>query len=105
MKNATIKLDKKHLTVVKKILRQYVPDCEVLVFGSRLTDQVKSYSDLDLALHGKQKIEREKLIELKDAFEESNLPFRVDVLDWHRIAESFRKIIQKDFVIIQKKRD
>lgn len=101
MKNATINLDKKHLTVVKDILRQYVPGCEVLVFGSRLTGQAKSYSDLDLALRGQKKIERKKLIELKDAFEESNLPFRVDILDWHRITESFRKTIQKDFVVLQ----
>jgi len=101
LKNATIKLDKKHLTVVKKILRQYVPDCEVLVFGSRLTDQVKSYSDLDLALRGSKRIERKKMIELKDAFEDSNLPFRVDVLDWHKTSDSFKKIIQDNFLVIQ----
>ena len=34
------------------------------------------------------------LAEIKEIFQESELPFRVDVLDWNDIAESFRKAIE-----------
>ena len=30
---------------------------------------------------------------VKDAFELSDLPFRVDVLDWATVSEAFRKVI------------
>ncbi|MCD6310901.1 MAG: hypothetical protein J7M11_00360 [Elusimicrobia bacterium] len=39
---------------------------------------------------------------LKEDFEESDLPFRVDVLDWNRISDEFKKVISKQYEIIQK---
>ena len=36
-----------------------------------------------------------------EAFEASDLPFRVDVLDWHRISESFHKVIEQAYEVIQ----
>ena len=41
------------------------------------------------------------MVGLKEAFEESRLPFRVDVLDWHTISESFRKVIKAQYKVIQ----
>lgn len=95
-----IKITPKQLELIKKILQEHLPDCEVRVFGSRLTDKTKSYSDLDLALVGKEKIARQKMIKLKEAFEESSLPFRVDLLDWHKISAEFKKIIDKNYEAI-----
>jgi hypothetical protein len=40
---------------------------------------------------------------LREAFEDSDLPFRVDVLDWRAIPESFRKVIESGFEVIQRK--
>ena len=37
---------------------------------------------------------------IQDAFDESTLPFRVDVLDWHRISPSFRRVIQDKYDIL-----
>lgn len=34
------------------------------------------------------------LTALKDAFAESDLPFRVDVVDWAATSEAFREIIE-----------
>lgn len=38
---------------------------------------------------------------LKDAFSESDLPWKVDIVDWALTSEQFRKIIQKQFEVIQ----
>ena len=43
--------------------------------------------------------------QLKEAFEQSDLPMRVDVLDWHTITDSFRKVIEQDYVVVQKGTD
>ncbi|GHU15357.1 hypothetical protein FACS1894163_01780 [Spirochaetia bacterium] len=37
---------------------------------------------------------------LKEAFEESNLPFRVDLLEWDGIPERFRENIKAEYVVI-----
>lgn len=33
---------------------------------------------------------------MRDDFSESNLPYKVDVVDWHTLSDSFRKIVDKD---------
>ncbi|MDI6731124.1 MAG: nucleotidyltransferase domain-containing protein [Candidatus Margulisbacteria bacterium] len=90
-----------HLTTIKEILRKYLSNIEVRAFGSRLTDKIKKYSDLDLVVVGKEKIERRKMVGAKEAFESSNLPFRVDLLDWNRISDKFKKIILENYAVIQ----
>lgn len=88
-------------TSVRQILRQHVPDCEVRAFGSRVTGGARSYSDLDLALVGDTRLDPARVDRLREAFQASNLPIRVDVLDWHAISPSFQDVIGAKFEIIQ----
>ncbi|MCK5799308.1 MAG: nucleotidyltransferase domain-containing protein [Deltaproteobacteria bacterium] len=90
-----------HLEVVRAILADHVPRVEVRAFGSRVRDTAKATSDLDLALFTEEKIQRSRLNRLVEAFEESDLPFRVDVLDWQRISREFRRIIDHQYHVIQ----
>ncbi|MFH1542801.1 MAG: nucleotidyltransferase domain-containing protein [bacterium] len=96
-----INVEERHLKEIKTLLKQYVPGAEVRVFGSRLNETVKTYADLDLALVGKKKIPGKIMAQLKEAFEESTIPFRVDLLDWQTISDSFRKIIENSFEVLQ----
>ncbi len=50
----------------------------------------------------KEKLSDEIFYALKEDFEESDLPFRVDVLDWNRISDEFKKVINTRYEIIQK---
>lgn len=43
--------------------------------------------------------------DLQEAFVESDLPFRVDIVDWALISENFRKIIEKEYTIVQQRID
>lgn len=97
-----IDLNPSHLETVKRILAEHVPDCEVRVFGSRVTWTAKDYSDLDLAIVGPRALDSERLRLLREAFEESDLPFRVDVIDWHAISAAFRKVVEKKYEVVQK---
>ena len=63
----------------------------------------KDYSDLDLAIVGGGPLDWRTLSRLKEAFEESDLPMRVDVLDWHSISESFRDVIEQGYVVVQER--
>lgn len=91
-----------HLKIIIDILKSFVPSFEVRAFGSRCKGKAKKYSDLDLVIVGNEKIDSNTILEIKEAFEESNLPYRVDVLDWNAISENFRKIINEKYEVIQK---
>ncbi len=88
--------------IVKQILAEHVPECEVRAFGSRATWTAREYSDLDLVVVGNGPLDRRTMGRLREAFEESRLPMRVDVLDWHSIPDQFRAEINQDFVVVQK---
>jgi len=90
------------LQTIKEILKHHAPACEVRAFGSRFRWTAKDYSDLDLAIVGKEKFPFRKISALKTAFEESDLPYRVDVLDWHAISPEFQKVIEQGYEVIQK---
>jgi uncharacterized protein len=96
-----IDLRENYLQIVKSILAGHVPGQEVRIFGSRVTGEARDYSDLDLVIMGQQKIDRRTLYDLAEAFEESDLPMRVDVLDWQRISETFRGVIEQAYVVLQ----
>src|SRR3990172_1122859 len=97
-----IDLKPSHLAEVKRILQEHAPGCEVRVFGSRLNGKAGKNSDLDLVLVGKGLLDWRMLESIKDAFAASDLPFMVDVLDWHALSASFREIIEKKYEVIQR---
>ncbi len=86
---------------MRDILRAHVPDRVVWAFGPRAKGTAKNTSDLDLAIIGDSPLDLRTLGDLKDAFSESNLPFRVDVVDWATTSEGFRKIIEEQKVALE----
>ena len=89
------------LETVRQILREKVPELEVRVFGSRVSWTARETSDLDLVLMTKEPLDISRTVELKESFSESNLPFRVDVVDWANTSERFRKITEEKYSLIQ----
>ena len=88
-------LQPRHVELVRRILQQHVPEAMVYAFGSRVALTAKPHSDLDLVVVGKEEIPIQRMHLLEEAFAESDLPFRVDVLDWHAIPAEFREHITK----------
>lgn len=90
------------LADVLRILRKHVPGLEVWAFGSRVKHTAKPYSDLDLALISPKPLTLELMATINDAFATSDLPMRVDVVDWASASEAFRQIIAQDKVVVQR---
>lgn len=97
----TIDIEPDHLHIVMDILRDHVPRHQVWAFGSRATGKAKRYSDLDLAIITDEPLPPASQAALADAFSESDLPWRVDVVDWSTTSDAFRKIIARDKVVLQ----
>lgn len=88
---------------VLKLIEQFLPETEVWAYGSRVTFKAKPQSDLDLVVFSRPEQEL-AVASLIEAFEESSLPFRVDLHVWHDLPDTFKKNIQAQKYILQKKR-
>ena len=72
-------------------------DVRTWLFGSRAAGNARSFSDIDIALDaGAKPVTRELLVRLSCALEESNIPFRVDIVDIHNVSPAVRENIEKD---------
>jgi predicted nucleotidyltransferase len=98
---AHLTLSPAELSQVLAILQQHVPGLEVWAFGSRVRGQAKPHSDLDLALITTTPLPLATAAALDDAFAESDLPWRVDVVDWASTSPAFRDIIGQDKITLQ----
>lgn len=90
-----------HLEIVRQILAQHTPQFTVWVFGSRVSGTVKPHSDLDLAVLTDHPLDLNDLGNLREAFENSDLPIRVDIVDWSTITDEFRDVIKTRYEVIQ----
>ena len=96
-----VELDAASWQEVQRILQEQIPAFEVWAFGSRATRSAKQYSDLDLAIIAQEPMSLTVRAALADEFSESDLPFKVDIVDWANTSEAFRKVIERDKVIVQ----
>lgn len=87
--------------IICDLLQRHLPEREVWVFGSRVKGSAKPFSDLDLAVLGSQPLTLSALADLADGFSESDLPFKVDIVDWATTSERFRKVIKDNHVVLQ----
>lgn len=90
-----------HWVIVRGILKKHVPQYAVWVFGSRANWKAKEFSDLDLAIISDQPLSLDISASLSEDFSNSDLPYKVDIVDWATTSESFRKIIERDKVEVQ----
>ena len=84
-----------HLEIVEDILREHLPaGFKVWAFGSRANWTTKDASDLDLAVEGPDALDYKAMVELEVAFEESDLPYTVDVVDLNAVSQEFKRIVE-----------
>ncbi len=88
------------LETVRRILREHVPGLEVRAFGSRVAWHARETSDLDLALMTDEPLALARMADLRAAFTDADLPFRVDILDWASTSESFRRVVEAEHVVL-----
>jgi predicted nucleotidyltransferase len=66
------------------------------LFGSRARGDARRTSDIDIALVSAKPIPAAELATLREALEDSSVPFRVDLLDYARAPASLRAAIDRE---------
>ena len=82
---------------VRAILARVVPEATVWAFGSRVHGRnLKPFSDLDLAIVDSARLVPGSMANLQSAFADSDLPFRVDLVELDRVEDAFRDRIEAE---------
>jgi predicted nucleotidyltransferase len=93
-----INIEQRHLDMVMNILKKY--DYTFYIFGSRITEKAKKFSDLDLFYI--DPIPEKTLYLIKEEFEESNLPYTVDLVNYQKCKPYFKEIIKQNYQLLYK---
>ena len=86
--------------IIQSILATYIPHREVWAFGSRVKGRVKCFSDLDIAIMGDTPMSIAEIADLKQAFSDSDLPYKVDLVLWPETSENFKQLIASNHRVI-----
>jgi predicted nucleotidyltransferase len=96
---AALDMRDEHIAIVRAVLRQHLPSgTRAFVFGSRAQGTARPYSDLDLALEWRLSISLDVVGGMAEALSESDLPYRVDIVDLSTVEPAFRARIEADAI-------
>jgi len=96
---ASIDISAEQRQILLDLLSKYLANAQVWAFGSRVKWTTRSNSDLDLVVFSSPE-QDSQVSALKEALEESNLPFRVDLLVWDKLPENFQRNIEEGYVVL-----
>ena len=82
---------------VLALLNRYLPDTAAWACGSRVKGVSRPASDLDLVVFARPE-QSARVAELREALEESDLPFRVDLFVWDAVPVSFKRRIKVEHI-------
>ena len=84
---------------VRSLLERHLPNTEAWAYGSRVKWTSRPASDLDIVVFAPPR--QARLVgDLREAFSESHLPFRVDLFVWDEVPRSFRQQIELEHVVL-----
>lgn len=84
--------------LVAHLLRQSGIPRTVCVFGSRVKGTARLYSDLDLVVMGDEPLPIDQVVALREAFSESDLSIKVDLVEWASLSLPFRQRIADSLI-------
>lgn len=88
--NDGLHLNADELAQIRAILALHLPPATtVKVFGSRAGGKPKPWSDLDLLIETGAALDLTVLAALAEAFDDSALPWKVDIVDKHALDPGF----------------
>jgi predicted nucleotidyltransferase len=71
----------------------------VILFGSRARGDYSRVSDIDIGILPKNRLDRKKLVLLKEKIDNLNFPYTVDVVDLSKVSEAFREKALREGVV------
>ncbi len=85
---------------VRAIVDHVLPGARVCIFGSRATGRARPFSDLDLLVIEPASLSWSQRADFRDAFEASDLPFRVDLVEARDLPPGIAERVAAESVLL-----
>lgn len=87
-------------SIAKAIVLEELKDfkCEIFLFGSRATAQNHRFSDMDIGIIPHTPLDVKVIRALIEKLRNSCIPFKVEVVDFSHVSESFKEDALKQVV-------
>jgi uncharacterized protein len=95
-------LDEKTKQKIVAVISALIPDAKIYLFGSRARGTNSKLSDIDIALDAGRELDIEDVYEITCMFRESNIMYKIDVVDLYQVSDLMRKEILEDKVVWKK---
>jgi len=84
-----------------EVIRRHVPDpaYRVFVFGSRAAGSAAERSDIDIGIEGPAPVPRPAVAAIHDELEEAPTLYTIDVVDFRRVPEDFRRLARQRILL------
>jgi predicted nucleotidyltransferase len=84
----------KNMDELKAYIIASLPEAKIYLFGSRARGEASAFSDIDIAIESTYPID-DRLSSLRDTIENSNIPWKVDLVDLAK-APYLKKVISHE---------
>ena len=93
--------ENKYILKLKELIIDFLKydNVKVVLFGSRARGDNYISSDVDIGIIPQEKFAKNKITLLKENVENLNIPYKVEIVDFSGVSESFRKETLKEAVV------
>jgi uncharacterized protein len=86
------------ITHIKHQILEFLKDQEagIFLFGSRSRRNHHEGSDIDIGIIPKEHFNPQRLVLLREFLENLNTPYKIDIVDFSKISEAFKKEALKE---------
>lgn len=92
-------LDEKTKNKIIAIISVLIPNAKIYLFGSRARGTNAQYADIDIALDAGKKLSNIDVDEVKSMLNESNIIYKIDVVDIHQVNDLMKQQILEERII------
>ena len=96
-----IKTENRYLLKLKELVLASLKDekVKIILFGSRGRQDNHSTSDVDIGLIPHGGMDKKKVVLLKEKVEDLNIPYKVEIVDFSEVSESFKREAMKGMIV------
>lgn len=96
-----MEIEQKYLLKLKELVVNFLKDREVkvILFGSRARGEGLPFSDVDIGIIPSGELSDKELAILRERIEDSNIPYKVEVINFSEVSEGFKESALKEAIV------
>jgi predicted nucleotidyltransferase len=92
-------LDEKTKNKIIAVVSALIPEAKIYLFGSRARGTNSERADIDIALDASKPLNRVDIDEVASMFTESNIMYRIDIVDFHHVSKTMQNEIAREKIV------